>query len=246
MRSTRTPVRPRRRPAVAGIRRPVRPVVAEPAVDERADDRLADLADEAVGGPADETASESTVESASESTEDAVSEPADDEPVSARRGWWMPVALLVAAAVLVAGGVWALARADAGQANTALVDTGATAEVTRQVREGLERIFSYRHDDTAATEDAARGVLTGAAGEQYERLFRQVREQAPAQRLTLATKVVSSGVVSLSGDHAVLLVFLDQSAVRGDNGEATTAGAQLSVTAVLRDGRWLISELVPR
>ncbi|MFC5289397.1 hypothetical protein ACFPM7_20290 [Actinokineospora guangxiensis] len=226
MRSTRTPAR--RRPAVAGIRRPA----GRPSTGPQADTR-----------PADDPATAD----ADAPDEPVVAEAADEVATPSRRALVAPVALLLAAALLVAGGVWALARAEAaGQANTALVDAGGTAEVTRQVREGLEQIFSYRHDATAATENAARTVLTGPARDQYERLFHQVREQAPAQRLTLTTKVVSSGVVTLRGDEAVLLVFLDQSAVRGDSGEATAAGAQLSVTATRVDGRWLISELVPR
>ncbi|GAA4425560.1 hypothetical protein ACFQV2_15520 [Actinokineospora soli] len=232
MRATRTPVAvPRtRRPAVAGIRRPrkvseVDTVAPEEVVEEPVED-LADAETEAEPEP-------------------EVEEPDDERP---RSGLVLPIVLLVATAVLVAVGSWSLLRADdlTANANVALVDTGGTAEATRQVREGLEKVFSYRHDDTAATEEAARAVLTGAARDQYDRLFRQVREQAPSQRLTLTTRVVSSGLVSLRGDTAVLLVFLDQSAVRGDNGEVTTAGAQLSVTAVLVDGKWRISDLVPR
>lgn len=256
MRTTRTPVvPPRRRPAVAGIRRPssvaVQPRPAEPEADAAAAEEDGDEAvlpsekDSPAGAAADSDAG-SAEDSGAESAADADGEPGRD--AAPRKGLAGTVALLVATALLVAGGVFGLLRADqlTASANVALVDTAGTAEVTRQVRESLEKVFSYRHDDTAATEDAARTLLTGAAREQYDRLFRQVREQAPAQRLTLATRVVSSGVVSLRDGTAVLLVFLDQSAVRGDNGEATTAGAQLSVTAVLTDGRWQISELVPR
>lgn len=232
MRATRTPVAvPRRRPAVAGIRRPrkVSEVdTVEPVDESQADEPEAPV--DAAEAPVDED------------------DTAEEAPKRSREALKLPIALLVAAALLVAGGGWAVLRAGevTANANVALVDTGGTAEVTRQVREGLEKVFSYRHDDTAATEDAARTVLTGSARDQYDRLFRQVREQAPAQKLVLTTRVVSSGVVSLRGDTAVLLVFLDQSALRGDNGEATIAGAQLSVTAVLVDGKWQISELTPR
>ncbi|GGS48188.1 nuclear transport factor 2 family protein [Actinokineospora fastidiosa] len=256
MRSTRTPVAPRpRRPQVAGIRRPrttstVERTAGSAAVEDDAteDGAVADSAvDSAIGDPAGDSEVDSAV------VEDPAVAEADesddrDEDAAPRRGLRLPIVLLVVSALLVACGVLAVLRADQlrADANVALVDTAGTAEVTRQVREGLEKIFSYRHDDTAATETAAREVLTGAASEQYDRLFAQVREQAPAQRLTLATRVVSSGVVSLNDHTAVLLVFLDQSALRGDTGEATTAGAQLSVTAVLTDGKWRISDLVPR
>ncbi|UVS78920.1 hypothetical protein [Actinokineospora sp. UTMC 2448] len=247
MRSTRTPVAPRpRRPQVAGIRRPhttstVEPVTGSAAVEDDTSEDSA-VADSAVDSEVDSAVVEDPAVAEADESGDR------DEDAAPRRGLRLPIVLLVVSALLVACGVLAVLRADQlrADANVALVDTAGTAEVTRQVREGLEKIFSYRHDDTAATETAAREVLTGAASEQYDRLFAQVREQAPAQRLTLATRVVSSGVVSLNDHTAVLLVFLDQSALRGDTGEATTAGAQLSVTAVLTDGKWRISDLVPR
>jgi Mce-associated membrane protein len=254
MRTTRPPVR--RRPAVAGIRRPTLHPTTKPPTDADSPAASAPSADadsiaaSALSADADPLAAGV---SSADAEPLAIGEPpvptdsTDDEPLPSRRALVLPIALLAAAALLVATGIWALAQTStANETNTALVDTTATTEVTRQVREGLEQIFTYRHDATATTETAARTVLTGPARDQYERLFRQVREQAPAQQLTLTTKVVSSGVVTLHPDKAVLLVFLDQSATRGDTGEATTAGAQLSVTATQTNGRWQISDLIPR
>ena len=57
--------------------------------------------------------------------------------------------------------------------------------------------------------------------------------------------MVRAGVVELTADRAQLLVFLDQTAQR-EGQAATTAAAQLSVTAQLRGGHWRITDLKAR
>ncbi|AXB48614.1 hypothetical protein A4R43_18885 [Amycolatopsis albispora] len=163
----------------------------------------------------------------------------------------MPRYLIVAAVVLaLLGGffTWqavSLRSADSAS-NSALVDTGATAEVNSAVTNSLNRIFSYSYDKTEVTEQAAATALRGRALETYNQLFGQVRALAPQQKLVLTTRVVSSAVQSLSGDRARLLVFLDQSATRADNSSTSAAASQLTVTAEKQDGQWVIVELEPR
>jgi len=62
----------------------------------------------------------------------------------------------------------------------------------------------------------------------------------------LTTKVVDSGVTTLQGDHAQLLVFLDQSATRGDNNQSSLAAAELTVTAQRQGDHWVITDLRTR
>ncbi|MCK2239902.1 MULTISPECIES: hypothetical protein [unclassified Crossiella] len=152
-------------------------------------------------------------------------------------------ATLLAGFFLVQG--WRTANSDVAR-NQALVNGPGTAEVAGQVAEALRRVFSYRHDDTASTEAAASEVLVDAARAQYDALFAQVREQAPQQKLVLSTKAVSTGVRELSAERAVLLVFLDQTATRGDNNQTSASAAQLGVTARKVGEKWLITELQPR
>ncbi|GAB2797590.1 hypothetical protein [Amycolatopsis magusensis] len=159
---------------------------------------------------------------------------------------------LIAAAIVLAllGGffTWqgiSLRTADSAS-NSALVDTGATAEVNSAITTSLNKIFSYSYDKTEVTEKAAATALRGQALETYNQLFGQVRALAPQQKLVLTTRVVSSAVQSLSGDRAQLLVFLDQSATRADNSSSSAAASQLSITAERQDGSWVIVELQPR
>jgi Mce-associated membrane protein len=178
---------------------------------------------------------------------DAVPEPARPRPA-----WLRLPALLLAAAVLLTGaGVWFTlearsAAANPAAANLALTDVGATAEVTSAVTIAMNQIFSYSYDRTDVTEKAAAAVLRGNAKDSYDKLFAQVREKAPAQKLVLTSRVSAIAVQDLRNGHATLLVFLDQSAVRADNNATDSAAAQLSVTAECTGGGWVVTELEPR
>ena len=158
---------------------------------------------------------------------------------------WRPLAIALVLA-LAAVGVLALTERQRGSspsANRALVDREATTKAAGDVSNALVKIFSYRHGDVAATERAAAELLEGKAAQQYRSLFAQVKQQAPAQRLDLTTRVVRAGVYRLTGDTAQVLVFLDQTSTRKGVQAGGTAAAQLAVTARLRDGRWRIAEI---
>jgi Mce-associated membrane protein len=178
----------------------------------------------------------------------------DDDPsrfsrfFSPRR---LTVLLGVVALLLVAAGAWALVaagnlRSSPAAQNSALVDTGRTAEVSAAISSALNQIFSYSYDKTDVTEKAAKAVLRGDALTTYDKLFAEVRAQAPAQKLVLTTRVVYSAVQSLEGDRAQLFVFLDQSATRVDTNTTSAAAAQLSITAKREGGHWVITGMTPR
>lgn len=164
-----------------------------------------------------------------------------DEP--GRRRWPRIVGTVLTVALLATGGVLFAEgrhlRDTPATANLALTDAGATTRVTGDVSNALGRIFSYGPDTTALAQEAARQVLAGKALQQYAALFGQVEKQAADQKLTLTTHVVRAGVTRLTGTSAHVLVFLDQVYERRGR-PATTASAQLEVTAELRDGRWRI------
>ncbi|MFE0773429.1 hypothetical protein [Streptomyces sp. NPDC058861] len=129
--------------------------------------------------------------------------------------------------------------------NHALTDTAATTRVGGDVGEGLARVFSYAPARPDAAERSAGTVLGGRAARQYADLFAQVRAGLVEQRITLTTQAVRTGVIELKGNTARLLVFLDQTSRRGE-APATSAAAQLTVTAEFRDDRWLIVDIKAR
>ncbi|GAA4530257.1 hypothetical protein [Amycolatopsis samaneae] len=187
-----------------------------------------------------------------ETPEPVESEAAEPEAgVSWARRLRLPLILLAVAVVLAGAGVWFTVQArsltaGAATANHALTDVGATAEVTSAVSLALNKVFSYSYDRTEVTEKAAAEVLRGQARDSYDKLFAQVREKAPQQKLILTSRVSSAAVQFLDDHRATLLVFLDQSAVRADNNTADAAAAQLSVTAERSGRTWVITDLAPR
>ncbi|MFE2973435.1 hypothetical protein [Streptomyces sp. NPDC059258] len=169
-----------------------------------------------------------------------------DGAETSRRRWPRALGALLAVALIATGGaLYAEGRQlrdTPATANLALTDAEATTRVTGDVSSALGKIFSYGPGTTATTQEAAKEVLAGKALQQYATLFGQVERQSADQKLTLTTEVARAGVTRLTDDSAHLLVFLDQ--VYERRGRApTTAAAQLTVTAELRDGRWWIVEI---
>ncbi|MFJ1614538.1 hypothetical protein ACIO8F_17440 [Streptomyces sp. NPDC087228] len=191
----------------------------------------------------DTEAAEDTAELGAAAGEDGA-----DLPESGRR-WPRVVAAALAVALLAAGaGLFAAGRQvrdTPAASNRALTDSAATTRVAGDVSNALGKVFSYSPQATGVTKEAAKQLLAGRALQQYAALFGQVEKQAADQKLTLTTHVVRAGVTRLTEDSAHLLVFLDQVYER-EGRPATTAAAQLSVTAELRDGHWTVVEITSR
>ncbi|MET7858055.1 hypothetical protein ABZS81_12655 [Streptomyces sp. NPDC005318] len=190
-----------------------------------------------------------------EESGELVAEPADEgarsEPREVRSApRWRPVAAAVLVVALLVAGAGLFVRGQQlrdtpATDNLALTDTAETARVTGDVSNALTKVFSYSPGGTEATKSSAKQLLAGKALQQYAALFGQVEKQSADQKLTLTTHVVRAGVIRLSATGAHLLVFLDQVYERQGK-EATTAGAQLSVTAELHGGHWQIVDITSR
>ncbi|QES45494.1 hypothetical protein DEJ49_34920 [Streptomyces venezuelae] len=156
---------------------------------------------------------------------------------------------LLLAALLLTGGTFLVLTARATDTsaadNHALTDGERTRRVVADVSDALAGIFTYASDDLAATERRAHDVLRGKAADDYRALFDRLRRQVGKQELSLTSQVVRAGAVELTDDRARLLVFLDQRAQRKSD-KATTAPAQLAVTARLDGRRWTITDIKAR
>ncbi|QUQ70617.1 hypothetical protein [Kutzneria sp. CA-103260] len=162
-----------------------------------------------------------------------------------------PIVMILVAAVLTAAGF--LFRGQAGlvldggsAANTALTDTGATTDVITQVTRDMETVSSYKYTDLAGAQKAGQAVSTGGFLGDYNKLFEQVKSQAPAQKAVVTGQVAKIGVRQLQGDNAELLVFLTQTTTRADNNQSNSVGLVYTVDATRSGGKWLISKLTPR
>lgn len=162
------------------------------------------------------------------------------------RGLLLPVSLAVAA-VLIGGlaswfGVqWSHARTTV--ANTALVDTVGTAEVSGQVVSAVNTILSYNYTNMQKTENAVGRLLTGKALCQYNLLYKVVKQQAPSQKLVLTTTVQAKGVEMLQGDTARVLLLVQQTDTRASTNQTSTSQSMIAVNAVRQGGVWKISNI---
>jgi Mce-associated membrane protein len=158
-------------------------------------------------------------------------------------GWMLPAALLLVAVLLGGLGTFFLVKSRAVSYDAALVDAATTSAVNGQVREAVEKSFSYNFADVESTEKAAKELLTGKALCQYNAVFGPVKEVAPQQKLVVTVRVVSSAVSSLKDDHATVLVFADQVTTRTTDNQSGGGTAMLRVSAVDTGGRWKIDNM---
>ncbi|MFE9817611.1 hypothetical protein [Streptomyces sp. NPDC005773] len=208
------------------------------------------VADETDAEAAAEPRVPGTAERPSDDTGSGAGSSGDDETEAGpARRWPRVLAAVLVVVLLAAGGAFYVAgrqlRDTPATSNRALTDSAATTQVAGDVTNALGKVFSYGPGATAATKASAQQLLAGKALQQYAALFGQVEKQAADQKLTLTTHVVRAGVTRLTHDSAHLLVFMDQVYERKGKA-ASTAAAQLSVTAQLREGRWTIVEIDAR
>ncbi|MHA6792695.1 hypothetical protein ACVGVM_04125 [Pseudonocardia bannensis] len=235
--AARTPVREARRSATRSGRLPAGPA-AEPRPDSAGDGQAGDGQAESGAEDGDTTVP---------GTPDSGAEAGDTAGWRSRRVVLMAVAavLLLAVAVVAAVANAQLRGAPAAQ-NTALVDVGATAQVSGQLGDALERVYSYDFARLDQNEADARAVITEEFGAQFDRLFGQVRELAPQQQAVVTATVTMSAVQRIEGDRATVFVFMDQQATRAADARQLAAAGRLTVTGRLVDGQWKIADVQSR
>jgi len=136
-------------------------------------------------------------------------------------------------------------RSTPAASNAALTDVATTAEVSNQLGDALEVLYSYDFTRLDENERAAREVITTGFSTEFDRLFTQVRELAPQQQAVVSATVTVSAVQQIEGDRAVLVAFMDQQATTAANAEQVAAG-RLTVTGERVDGRWKIAAVESR
>jgi Mce-associated membrane protein len=163
-----------------------------------------------------------------------------------------PIRVVLAAVLLIALGAaaWMHGQTNAlvGSATTsnhALLDVGTTAQVSGQVRDAVQRIYSYDFARLDDNERAAAAVITGPFAADYHQQFARVRELAPEQQAVVVATVPALAVKVLDGDRAILVVFIDQQANRGGQGQPLLAAGRLRVVAQRVNGNWKIAGVQP-
>lgn len=190
-----------------------------------------------------ESPDEELVEEPTDSAEEADSAETET-PRERRRIPWLRVlayGVLPAIALLVALGAgylrWVIGSTDElAQART---------ESVRAASEDAAVLLSYKPDTADKDLGAARERLTGEFKDAYGELIRQVViPGAKEKHISSAAKVTAASSVSASANHAVALLFVNQTVTIGD-GAPTDTQPVIKVTLDKVDGRWLVSRFDP-
>jgi Mce-associated membrane protein len=204
----------------------------------------ADVADSAEAPPPESEAKDTATQEESEPSE--VDEASDDEPETRRRpiAWSRVLAygVLPALALVLALAAgyfrWVVASAD----ELALART----ESVRVASEDAAALLSYKADSADKDlNNAARDRLTGDFKDAYINLIQQVViPGAKEKHISAVAKVNAAASVSASANHAVVLLYVDQTVTIGD-GAPTDTQPVVRVALDKVNGRWLVSHFDP-
>jgi Mce-associated membrane protein len=213
------------------------PEVAEPEVDETADAEVAET-------PA--TAEAVDIEEAEAPAEETVSAKRKvNWPRVLAYGVLPGIALVLALAAGFAR--WEYLSSDYGAVPPAVSDQNPSPalESMNAARDSTIKMLSYKPDTVDQQLNAARDLLTGDFRDSYTSLITDVVIPGAQQKQISAVASVPA-VASVSADpkHAVVLVFVNQTVVVGQDLPSDTASS-VRVTLDKKDGRWLISEFEP-
>jgi Mce-associated membrane protein len=131
------------------------------------------------------------------------------------------------------------------QAGALLATRAAAAESVQAATDATIQMLSYHPDTVDRDLNAARDRMTGAFRDDYTKLTNEVVIPGAKQKhiSSLAT-VPAASSVSASPDHAVVLVFINQSIVMGSDPPTNTASS-VKVSMEKHDRHWLISSFDP-
>jgi Mce-associated membrane protein len=128
---------------------------------------------------------------------------------------------------------------------TTLQCESARVAAVRAATESTIAMLSYKADSVDRDLDNARDRLTGAFKDAYTSLIHDVVIPGAKQKqISAVAKVPAAGAVSATPDHAVVLLFVDQTVNVGNDPPTDTASA-VRITLDRRGGRWLISQFDP-
>ena len=184
-------------------------------------------------------------EKAGETAIDVDEQEHDEQPARARRRirWsrLITYALLPALALGLASAAGFLKWQDASVRDAAV----ARAESLHAATEGTIALLSYRPDTVQKDLEAARGRLTGTFLNAYTQLTHDVVIPGAKQKqISAVATVPGAASTSASANHAVVLLFVNQTIIVGQDAP-TSSASSVRVTLDKIGGRWLISQFDP-
>lgn len=121
----------------------------------------------------------------------------------------------------------------------------ARADAVRIAGEDTVALLSYKPDSVDKDLGAARDRLTGDFKDAYTTLTREVViPGAKEKRITAVAKVIAAAPVSATANHAVVLLFVNQTVTIGE-GNPTDTQPVIRTTLDKVNGHWLVSRFDP-
>jgi len=121
----------------------------------------------------------------------------------------------------------------------------AGAESVRAATDSTIALLSYKPDTVEKDLGAARGRLTGTFLNAYTSLTHDVVIPGAKQKqISAVATVPTAASVRATENHAVVLLFVNQSVIVGQDAPTSTASS-VRVTLEKAGGRWLISQFDP-
>ncbi|WP_372494664.1 hypothetical protein [Mycobacterium colombiense] len=131
------------------------------------------------------------------------------------------------------------------QDSTARESQAAAAQSVAAATDSTIALLSYKPDTVEKDLGAARDRMTGQFKDAYTQLIHNVVIPGAKQKQISATATVPAvASVTASANHAVVLVFVDQTITVGNDTPTDTASS-VRVTLDKLDGRWLIAHFDP-
>ncbi|WP_326498492.1 hypothetical protein [Mycobacterium sp. Aquia_216] len=167
------------------------------------------------------------------------------EPTKAKRhvSWPQVVVygLLPALALVLAGAAGYLKWQDSSARATQL----ARIESLAAAKDSTITLLSYKSDTVEKDLEGAKNRMTGAFKDSYSQLINDVViPGAKREHISATATVPAAASVSATPNHAVTLLFVNQTAVV-DKSPPTDSVSSVRVTLDKVDGRWLISGFDP-
>lgn len=195
------------------------------------------------------SATEESTESAEESAESA--DPPTAEKKKTNWGRVFAFGVLPAIALLLALGAgyarWELNTSEYGAVPPAASEQNPSPafDSVNAAKDSTIKMLSYKPDTVEQQLNAARDLLTGEFKDSYTSLINDVVIPGATQKqISAVASVPAAASVSADPTHAVVLVFVNQTVVVGQELPTDTASS-VRVTLDKVDGRWLISEFEP-
>jgi Mce-associated membrane protein len=185
-----------------------------------------------------------TVDEPTEVTDEEASQAAVSEGKAERRIQWARVfayGILPAVALLLAMGAGYLKWMD----NSVRDSETARVEAMQTAKDSAIAMLSYKPDTVDQQLNAARDLLSGDFRDSYTSLITDVVIPGAKQKQVSAVATVPA-MASVSADprHAVVLLFVNQTVVVGQDAPTDTASS-VRVTLEKTGDRWLISKFDP-